>query len=241
MSSLLRADEAKLSLPPLSPAEAARSTVSARVYAALRKAIISLRVKPGDVLSEADMARQLGTSRQPVREAFIKLSETGFVEIMPQRGTFVTRISSHEVSNARFLRETIEVALARRACELASARQIARLREIVAAQKAMSHTDDNELFFELDDDFHEAVADGADCGSAWSVLDELKGQMDRVRYMATGDATPMQKLIAQHGAVAEAIASRQPDAAAAAMHQHLSEMLTSLPLLARRHAELFSD
>ncbi len=220
---------------------AGRATMSGRVYQALRKAILSLHLKPGDSLSEADMAAQLGTSRQPVREAFIKLSETGFVDIVPQRGTFVMRISSHEVSNARFIREHVETAIVRRAAELGNPANIARIKALVAEQRLAGGSGDHDKFIELDDAFHQAIAICAECESAWRVIDELKGQMDRVRYLSVPEATPIPKLIEQHQAIAAAIERHDPEAAAQAMHEHLSEMLTSLPLLAKRHAELFSD
>jgi len=227
------------SLPALPVA--GRATMSGRVYEALRRAILSLQLKPGDSLSEAEMAAQLGTSRQPVREAFIKLSETGFVDIVPQRGTFVRRISSHEVSNARFIREHVETAIVRRAAELGTPTGIARIKGLVAEQKLAGASGDHDRFIALDDAFHQGIAACAQCESAWRVIDELKGQMDRVRYLSVPEATPIGKLIEQHQAIATAIERHDPDAAAAAMHEHLSEMLTSLPLLSRRHAELFSD
>lgn len=229
-------------LSPIDPMGAGgRATISVRVYQSLRKAILSLRLQPGDSLSEAEMAMQLGTSRQPVREAFIKLAETGFVDIVPQRGTFVRRISSHEVGNARFIREHMEAALVRRAAERGSAVNIARLKSLIAEQKQAESAADHNLFIELDDAFHRTIAICAECESAWRVIDEFKGQMDRVRYLSIQETTPIGKLIEQHVAIADAIAAHDPDAAEKAMHSHLSEMLTSLPMLAGRHGELFSD
>jgi DNA-binding FadR family transcriptional regulator len=65
--------------------------------------------------------------------------------------------------------------------------------------------------------------------------------MDRVRYLSLPEATPIEKLIEQHRAIAAAIARRDPAAAARAMHTHLSEILASLPKLAAAHADLFAD
>src|SRR5688500_7611656 len=86
-------------LPALEDDSRARrqATMGSRVFDTLRQAIVQLQLRPGDPLSEADIARQLGVSRQPVREAFIKLAEIGLVEIRPQRGTFVRLISIREV------------------------------------------------------------------------------------------------------------------------------------------------
>ena len=86
-----------------------------QVYAALRHAIVTLRLRPGQSLSEQGVAHQLRTSRTPVREAFIKLAEAGLFEVLPQRGTFVRKISVRAVKDARFVREAIELAVLRRA------------------------------------------------------------------------------------------------------------------------------
>ena len=70
-----------------------------------------LRLQPGQALSETEISKQFGVSRQPVREAFIKLAEAGLVEIRPQRGTFVVPITQRDVLQARFIREAVEVAV----------------------------------------------------------------------------------------------------------------------------------
>ena len=68
-----------------------------QAYATLRHAIVTLRLRPGQLLSEQGIAQQLHTSRTPVREAFIKLAETGLMRVLPQRGTFVRKISQRAV------------------------------------------------------------------------------------------------------------------------------------------------
>lgn len=234
-------NQARFSLSPLESAPEVRVTMAGRVYQSLRRAIISLDLKPGDPLSEAEVARQIGTSRQPVREAFIKLFETGFVDIVPQRGTFVRRISSRAVGNVRFVRQHVEMAVACRACETRSPSHVAQLRRILIQQQATKRSRDYDGFLELDDVFHQTVAAAADCETAWKVVDDLKGQMDRVRYLSVPDATSIETLVVQHRAVVDAIEARDVERAGEAMRNHLSEMLFSLPLLAARHPEFFSD
>ena len=71
----------------------ARPTMAKRIAETLRDAIVTLELKPGDAISESDIAARLGVSRQPVREAFIQLSEQGLLRVRPQRSTEVVRIS----------------------------------------------------------------------------------------------------------------------------------------------------
>ena len=101
------------SLDPPDPANAV--PMAQRIVSRLRHAIVTMRIKPGEKLSEQEIADRFGVSRQPVREAFIKLAEAGLVRVLPQRGTLVVKISVAAVEDARFVREAIECAVTREA------------------------------------------------------------------------------------------------------------------------------
>ncbi|HMQ93295.1 MAG TPA: GntR family transcriptional regulator [Amaricoccus sp.] len=226
-----------MSLPP----DAFRhGSVSNKVYDLLRDAIIQLKLRPGNPLSETELARQLKVSRQPVREAFIKLAEAGLVEVRPQRGTYVLLISRRDVDNARFIREAIEVAFVRKAAAEASDALVDELKQLILRQAAARDRSDHVAFLELDEEFHQAIARGAGCETAWKLLETLKAQMDRVRFLSFAEATPIDTLIGQHEAIASAIAARDPERAEAAMRVHLGELLKSLPKLAEAHPDLFT-
>ena len=222
-------------------ASARLGRMGTRVFDAVRAAIVQLRFRPGNLLSEADVARQLGVSRQPVREAFIKLAEIGLVEVKPQRGTFVKLISIRQVQDVRFIREAIEVAVVRKAAHEASPARIEQLHTLLDGQRKAGDAADNVEFLRLDEAFHQALAHSVGTDYAWRVLENLKTQMDRVRYLSMPDATPFDVLVGQHAAITDAIARHSADEAEAAMRVHLSEILTSLPRLAQAHPELFTD
>jgi DNA-binding GntR family transcriptional regulator len=213
--------------------------IGRRVFDALREAIVTLRLKPGAALSEKDIAARFGVSRQPVREAFIKLAEAGLVRVLPQRGTYVVKISLGAVLEARFIREAVEVAVVRRAAESGEPAVLALLAANIAEQEQAAAAAAQERFLALDDALHRGLTEAIGCAGAWQVLENVKAQMDRVRFLSLPDATPMPLLIEQHRAILAAIARREPDAAERAMRAHLGEILRSLPALARRFPELF--
>lgn len=217
-----------------------QSSISLRVYETVRNAIVQLQLRPGHLLSEAELARQMGVSRQPVREAFIKLAEAGLVEVRPQRGTFVKLISIREVQNSRFIREAIELAVVRRAAELIDSAGIAELRELVKAQEVALSGKLGD-FMRLDDDFHCAIAAHGGVEHAWRHIVSLKAQLDRVRYLGFPAATPRPQVVAQHTLVVDALERNDPEEAVAMMHRHLNELAPSLPKLAKEHAELFAE
>src|SRR3982750_163958 len=113
-----------------------RSGVPARtqVYATLRDAIIRAELPPGRKLSENELAGWLGVSRTPIREALVRLRDERLVEIVPQLGTFVSRISPQAVQDAQFIREALECSAVRRAAARATEADLAGLEETLRAQ-----------------------------------------------------------------------------------------------------------
>src|SRR6187397_3063269 len=228
------------SIRPLSGDKGGRGgSIAEQVFRTLRSSIVTLRVTPATALSEQDIADRLKVSRQPVREAFIKLSEIGLVRVLPQRGTFVVKISAKAVTDARFVREAVECAIARRASGGLGKPAIDALRAIIADQRKAARAGDAEQFFVLDEAFHRGLANAAECAYAWKVIEEAKAQMDRVRFLSIPDATPVDRLIVQHQAILDAIAAGRASAAEQAMKDHLREILKSLPRLARAFPEMF--
>ena len=92
-------------------------TIAARMLTLLRDAIVRLELKPGDSISEAEIADRYGVSRQPVREAFIRLAQQGLLLIRPKRATLVKRIAEEGIRQSRFIRIAIEVEIARKVAE----------------------------------------------------------------------------------------------------------------------------
>lgn len=214
---------------------------SNRIFEILRHDIIQLKLLPGTILSEWEIARQFEISRQPVREAFIKLGEVGLVEIRPRRGTFVRLISMREVDNTRFLRETIEIALVRLATEMAEQKDIKTLNDVLAKHRAFLSQKDHIGLLMHDETFHRAIARIAQREDAWSIINGLKAQVDRVRFLTLPDIESIRVIIEQHEKVVQAIELRNPDAAEAAMRAHLHEIQNFLPMLQAQYPDLFTD
>ncbi len=214
--------------------------VRQRLYQVLRQAIIRMMLAPGQTLSEKRIADTFSVSRQPVREAFIRLSEAGLVEVRAQRGTYVVPISQQAVLQARFVREAIEVAVAEAAAaDGVSERTLAELHELIERQRRCIDPDDHDRFFLLDEAFHRALSLGTGQDAAWKVTEEVKAQLDRVRYLSVPESTPIGKLIEQHVAIVDAVARRDVEGAAEAMRIHQREILESLPDLVRRFPHMF--
>jgi DNA-binding GntR family transcriptional regulator len=214
--------------------------ITPQLFRALRSAIVTLRLPPGQALSETEIAKQFGVSRQPVREAFIKLAEAGLVEIRPQRGTFVVPITRRDVMNARFIREAIEVAVVGELADQVTPATVKELRALIADQRRAASENDWPTFLALDETFHRTMAESAGHAQAWRMLESIKAQMDRVRYLSFSGASPLPHLIKQHSAIVEALSRRKRPAAEAAMRRHLREILNTLPAIAAENPGLFA-
>jgi GntR family transcriptional regulator, rspAB operon transcriptional repressor len=213
--------------------------VGPQVYRRVHRRVLSNDLPPGRRLSEAEVAQSLGVSRQPVREAFIKLAEEGLVEVRPQRGTYVRKISIRAVMDARFVREAIEADVVRL---LAGKPDPALERELmrqIEQQKETLHAD-ARAFVPLDDRFHRTLAEAAGKPFAWNVVEGLKSQMDRVRQLST-QRLQKERLIGQHRDIAAAIGRGDPAAAEAALRTHLREILEDLPVIRQSLPEYFDE
>ena len=222
-----------LSVPPTD--RAARS-----IYDVLRKEIVTLHLRPGEKLSESELAKRFGTSRAPVREALIRLVEEGLIDVRPQRGSFVSRISLPAMERARFVREALEIAIARRAAQQGLSE--ARRSQLEATIDGQSQARDNpERFLEQDDLFHRGLAEGAGLGSVWDVIEREKAQFDRLRFLSLPFNTPIDVLIEQHRAILGAVFRRRPAAAERAVRKHMQEVLRITDSLVFSHRDLISS
>ncbi len=224
----------KLSEPGIEPGVAVRP----QVHRLLRQRIIQNDLEPGARVSETEIAARYGVSRQPVREAFIKLAEEGLVEVRPQRGTFVCKIAISSVVGAQFVRSAIETEIVARLAAQPDPGLIRTLRKLLAEQMAVS--EGGQGFVELDDLFHQTLAEAAKQAYAWGVVEEIKSQMNRARYLTTSQF-PVRPLVEQHTAIVDAIEQGDVAAAQRTMKRHLSEILKDLPEITKGRPEYFID
>jgi GntR family transcriptional regulator, rspAB operon transcriptional repressor len=214
-------------------------SAAARVERELRARIIDLTIKPGERLSEAEIAERFQVSRQPVREAFIALMRAGLVDVQPQRGTVVVKLSVRRMLDARFIREAIEVAIVKRACEHFDAHHLDRMRALIDEQRRAIGRNDNESFLHLDNMFHIALAEGAGCAAAWAAVEMQKAHMDRVCALTLHGPGRSAVVVEQHVAIVDAVAAADAEAAVAAMSHHLNEILRAVAGVEITYSDLF--
>ncbi|OWY06096.1 GntR family transcriptional regulator [Thioclava sp. F1Mire-8] len=215
----------------------ARMSVSDVVFEHLRQQVLGLSLPPGTKLSEVEVAKQMGVSRQPVRDAFYRLSKLGFLVIRPQRATTVSLISRDAVLQARFIRNALEVETVRVAVAALTDEDLAALRDLIEQQRAAMEKGEKTKFHELDDQFHREICTRAGLGFTWELIAENKGHMDRVRMLSLSFAS--RDAFDDHVKILSALESRDLDRATQAMRDHLSRILDQIDRIQDDHTELF--
>jgi DNA-binding GntR family transcriptional regulator len=228
-------------LPPRRDANDTRATAAAAIHAELREEIVSLRRRPGEAVSEKEIAATYGVSRTPVREAVLRLADEGLVEIFPQSGTFVARIPVSALPEAIVVRKALEETTARLAAERATREQIAGIDATLKRQREFAGRGDREAFHAADEAFHAAVAEAAGHPRIWTLVQQVKVQVDRFRQLTLPQKGRMALVIREHAAVAAAIRRRDPQAAAQRMGQHLERLLGDIEGLQHLNPDYFVE
>jgi DNA-binding GntR family transcriptional regulator len=213
-------------------------SVTELVFEELYQRVITLDLAPGAKLSEVEVARRMGVSRQPVRDAFYRLSRVGFLLIRPQRATIVAPISESAVREARFIRTALEVETVQVAARELGPDQLSRLAGLMQRQEAAVEAGDKTGFHALDDEFHRLICELTDLAFAWTVIKEHKAHMDRVRYLSL--AFGARSALNEHKDIMAAIAAHDPVKAAEAMRAHLSQIVNIIATIRQDRDEYFA-
>lgn len=209
----------------------------------VRDAIVSMELLPGQMVSETALAQQFGVSRTPVREALIQLSAIGFVEVLPQRGTYVSKLSMDKILQARFIREALEVAAVSHLANHLSGDErnhlLGNCNAIIVEQRQAAADKDAKSFQDLDDSFHQTLASSTQYPRLASLIESEKAQMDRVRCLSLYVDGQFERLLNQHQAIINAIAGGSAEKASAAMSAHLQDVFRFLEVIADEHPDYF--
>lgn len=216
-----------------------RRTTADLVFDNLFDAIVSLELLPGTKLSEADIAKKFGISRQPVRDAFNKLEAQDLLLIRPQKATQVRGFSIERIAHARFVRLSVELEVIRSACAVWGPSHAEQLAENLAAQKHMVDQGSAEKFHRLDYEFHKLICDQCGHPLAFDTIQECKKKIDRLCVLSLGRQSEAATLYNDHSALAEALLGRNPEAASDIVRQHLGRIDDTITQIHAKHMEYF--
>jgi len=220
------------------PAADRRTSVD-DIFSEIRDEILSLRLRPGDKISEADVAARFGVSRQPVRDAFSRLANQDLLLIRPQRATEVRRFSMREIVKSRFVRASVEKEVLRLAAKNCDAVGAAILDAALAQQEEAIRNRDVEGFGQLDYEFHRTLCEIAKADFAFDVIMAEKSKVDRLCRLGLSKEDRMPELVADHTAIAEAVKAHDGERAVATGALHLSRLDETITRITATNADYF--
>jgi len=221
--------------------QAERRTTADEIFDHLQADIVAMRLPPGTKVSESEIAKQHGVSRQPVREAFIQLNNLGFLQVRPQKATLVRKISIQGILNARFIRTAVEIEVLRKACKSASEEDFDQFDINLKEQKRAARKDDAALFHSLDYEFHRLICTAAESEFAFSTIAENKSQVDRLCMICLTDKKSMLELIDDHSQIFDALRQRNIRSMIDLTRSHLSRLDSTLKTACEEHSEFFEE
>lgn len=214
-----------------------KSKVS-QIFDSLRSLVVEIRLLPGQQISELEVADALKTSKTPVREALIRLEDSGLVSIVPKSGTYVTPIRIDRYLEACFIRINLEIGAVRKAAQKSHSAGEAfseRLNTNLALQEDAIARDDYKTFFRLDEDFHRSFYELAGVPGVWWTVKGVQADVDRVRHLKTlNNIRRGPQIIDQHRAISEALCTGNPAAAESALLAHIGGLGSEIETLSRQ-------
>ncbi|MCL4187579.1 MAG: GntR family transcriptional regulator [Rhodobacteraceae bacterium] len=226
-------------VPPLRPLSGFAGTLSQRVYLSLKEAILALAYAPGEILRKGTICTALGVSRSPVSEALARLAAEGLVDVVPQAGSFVARLSMADIREGAFLREAIELAAIERVAETVTDEQLALLRRSLRLQEALVADDDRAGLYAEDAAMHALILSFTGFRKLAQVSETAWLHVNRARRLNLPLPGRLAATVAEHRAIITALAARDPVAARTATRHHLRQLLALIEPLERERPELF--
>ncbi len=225
----------------LRTAIAERRTSADDVFDYLHNEIVSLKIMPGTKMSEVEIARRFDISRQPVREAFIRLANLGLLLIRPQKATIVRKFSRESIANARFVRTAVEIEILRKACAVSGGKELPLIEKNLDQQDKAISENETKRFHALDYEFHKMLADAAECAFAFQTIVENKAQVDRLCMLSLANDDEMAGLLEDHLEIYGALKRSDEDAMVAAIRRHLGRLDGTVEAIYAANRAIFED
>lgn len=216
-----------------------RKTSSQLIYQRIKDDIIYLRLKPGEEISIQTLAEDMEVSRSPVRDALMKLQSEALVDMLPQRGCWVSKIDLARVDEERLLRISLEKSVLEKYCKNVKASDIARLVYYIELQKEAVESGNSIDFYSADDSMHQVYFEAAGLDRFWDLLMRETGNYRRIRLLSFDSEGIAKKNIEQHIKLVDALNYRNFDKALEIITSHISKLLNEKDAIVMEHPDYF--
>lgn len=210
-----------------------KETAKEYAYRVLKENIMSLELKPGEVLSEMELSEKLNLSRTPIREVLMKLKGEHLIDVKPQSGTSVSLIDMELIEEAIFMRFAIEEKILKLACESFPESLLLELEKNLYAQEILANMDGGETeFHKLDTKFHETLFLGVNKMNVWQSILSISTHYNRLRLL-TQKTDSKHEVVNQHKKFLDLIRNKDADRIDELMNTHRIYSMSSWNYLAQ--------
>lgn len=216
-----------------------RRTTTDVVFDQLHDEIVSLTLLPGTKISEVEVARRFGVSRQPVHDAFNRLENQDLLLIRPQKATEVRGFSMQRIAQARFVRLAVELEVLRHACTIWDDVRADKLEQNLQLQKQSLDNVQTEQFHALDYQFHKLICELSDRLLAYKIIEECKQKVDRLCMLSLEEDDELATVFEDHRQIAEALKSNSADEATTVARRHFGRLDDTISYIHETHSEYF--
>lgn len=199
-----------------------------RVFNKIREDILSGKYNENEELKENTIATELGVSRTPVREALRQLELEGLVNIIPNKGAYVTGISEKDIRDIYVIRSYLEGLCAKWACENITQGQIDALEEIIYLSEFHAKKEHHQQVVELDNKFHETIYEASNSKILDHVLTDFHHYVQRIRKITLASDDRAMNSNKEHTAILDAIKQRNGEEAEKLAHEHITNTIMNI-------------
>lgn len=218
-----------MNIPMLPPTERVVDTVRET----LREAILEGRLAPGQKLSVPELARQMGVSRSPVREAILQLVAEGLAVERTRRGVVVAKLSVRDLGEIYEVREVLETLAVRLAAQRIRPEQLRAMWAVLEQQHQAIETHNPQLYSQTNHQLHALISQGSGNPRLHRILTLLFGEMQLAFRTLSNNPAHTMRGHQEHRQIVEALEARNPSAAEAAMRVHLNNTRLEIDRLSR--------
>jgi DNA-binding GntR family transcriptional regulator len=208
-------------------------------YSVLRRDIVELCLKPGTIVSIRDLCGHYAMSRSPMRDALIRLSQEGLIDLLPQRGIRISQIDLKRVEEERFLRVSVENNVMRAYMTHKQPGDAELLEESVKKQRESLLAKDFRRSIALDDEFHRFFYKATGNRFCADVIWRASGHYSRIRLLTCAERDIAEEVTRQHAGMIAAIRASDEEKLLTLFRNHLSKIDTDEHVLTKKYPDLF--
>lgn len=202
--------------------------LSQKVYRILKTGIVKKYLKPGTKLLEVKIAKQMGVSRTPVREAIRELAAEGFVKMIPNQGVIVSIASIEDTQEVLQIRSVLEGLAARLATKVINGEEIKELEKYIEQMEYYANKDNALAFSKMDVEFHELILNICGNNRLIQIRKNLSDQAHRYRIRSLSIPGRLRHSLKEHQEILEALKRKDSEQADKLSQKHIENVLKNI-------------